>query len=369
MIPVFEPDIGEDEARAVADAVRRGEISGTFGETVPAFERAFAGYCGARHGVAVTSGTSALHLAAAALGLKAGDEVLVSASTNIATALAIHYVGATPVPIDSEPQTWNLDLDQVEAAIGPRTKAIFPVHLLGHPVDMDRLCAIADRHGLAVVEDAAEAHGATVRGRKVGSFGRLGCFSFYANKHLTTGEGGMVMTSDAALHERLLLLRNLGFTQPRFRHEVIGFNFRMTGYQAAMGLVQLAKLDKVIAAKRRLATTYSAALRGIPGLVLPVEQPWAMHVHWMYGVVVRPELGISRDELLARLHARGVDTRTFFCPMNQQPCFAHIPECSDRACPVAEDLWRTGFYLPSSTQLTDDDLGRIAQAVRESCAS
>ena len=365
MIPVFEPDVGEEEALAVADAVRRGEISGTFGDSIPRFEEAFASYCGAKYGVAVTNGTTALQLAAAALRLGPGDEVLVSASTNIATALAIYHVGATPIPIDSEAETWNLDLDQLEAAIGPRTKAIFPVHLFGHPVDMDRLCQIADGHGLVVVEDAAEAYGAEVRGRKVGSFGQLSCFSFYANKHITTGEGGMVLTSDERLAEQLRLYRNLGFTTPRFRHEVAGYNFRMAGYQAAMGLVQMQKLDRAIEAKRRLAALYNSCLQDVPGLQLPTELSWAKHVYWMYAVVVRDEFGVDRDTLALRLRERGIDTRTFFCPMNQQPCFAHIAACFERACPVAERIWQSGLYLPSSTTLTETQVRHIAEVIRD----
>ena len=211
VIPVYEPYVGEEEAEAVAAAVRRGEISGSFGESIPAFEQRFAHYVGVEHGVAVTSGTTALQLAVAAAGVGPGDEVLVSASTNIATALAAFHNGAVPVAVDSEDETWNLDLDLLEGLITARTKAIIPVHLFGHPVDMDRLLEIAERHGLVVIEDCAESHGATVRGRMTGALGHMGCFSFYANKIITTGEGGMVTTDDDALAERLRLLRNLAF--------------------------------------------------------------------------------------------------------------------------------------------------------------
>ncbi len=369
MISVCEPHIGEEEAQAVASAVRRGELSGTFGGSIPSFEAKFAEYCGAKYGVAVTSGTAALHLAAVVLGLGPGDEVLVSASTNIATALAIHRVGAIPIPIDSEPATWNLDLDALESAITPRTKAIFPVHLFGHPVDMTRLMEIARKHGLAVVEDCAEAHGALVRGAKVGSFGEMGCFSFYANKLMTTGEGGMVVTDREDYAEQLRLLRNMAFTQPRFRHELAGFNFRMTGYQAAMGVVQLAKLGSVIEAKRRLARRYTERLAHVRGLQLPAELAWARHVYWMYALVVNPEFGISRDELALRLHERGIETRTFFCPMNIQPCFAGIAECAARACPVAERIWQSGLYLPSSVSLSDPQIDSIVDAVIEARAA
>ncbi|MDB4982840.1 MAG: putative PLP-dependent enzyme involved in cell wall biosis, partial [Myxococcales bacterium] len=229
MIPVFEPDIGDAEIEGVLAALKRGEISGSFGTAIPEFERLFASYVGCKHGVAMSSGTTALHAAVAAAEIGPGDEVLVSAMTNIATALAVAHNGAVPVPVDSESTTWNLDLDLVEKLITPRTRAIIPVHIYGHPVDMDKLMRIADAHDLLVIEDCAESHGATVRGRMTGGFGKMGCFSFYANKIITTGEGGMVTTNDDALAERLRLLRNLAFTKPRFRHEVLGYNFRMTG--------------------------------------------------------------------------------------------------------------------------------------------
>src|ERR1700676_301410 len=242
MIPVFDPDIGEEEIDAVVGALRRKEISGSFGKSIQDFEESFADYCGCEYGVAVTNGTTALHLAVAALDLPKASEILMSASTNVATGLAAFHNDAIPVGVDSEAVTWNLDLDLIEALITPATRAIIPVHLFGHPVDMDRLCEIASKRGLYVIEDCAEAHGASCRGRIVGSFGDMACFSFYANKLITTGEGGMVTTNNAALAERLRLLRNLGFTKPRFRHEVAGYNFRLTAYQAAMGVVQVKKL-------------------------------------------------------------------------------------------------------------------------------
>jgi perosamine synthetase len=363
MIPVFEPDIGEEEVAAVAEAIRRGEISGSFGESIPRFEEAFAAYCGCKYGIAVSSGTAALHLAVAALDLAAGDEILVSASTNIATALAAYHNNLIPVPVDSEPQTWNLDLALIEELITPRTRAIIPVHLFGHPVDMDRLNEIARKHNLTVIEDCAESHGATCRGRMTGSFGDMGCFSFYANKIITTGEGGMVVTNNAKLAERIKLLRNLGFTTPRFRHEVAGYNFRMTGYQAAMGLVQCRKIDKVIGEKIRVADTYARHLGEIGGLQLPTASPIGRHVYWMYGVVVQPNFGLPRDELLTQLRGAGIETRTFFCPMNLQPCLQEQSAFRPIPCPVAERLWASGFYLPSSPKLDDQTIQQIAQEI------
>jgi len=364
MIEVFDPVIGEEEIEAVVAALRRGEISGTFGEAIQQFEQEFAAYCGCKYGVAVSSGTSALHLAVAAAGIEPGDEVLVSASTNIATALAVLHNRAIPVPVDSESLTWNLDLDLIEALITPRTKAIIPVHLYGHPVDMDRLMEIANRHRLIVIEDCAESHGATCRGRMTGSFGVMGCFSFYANKIITTGEGGMITTNDNSIAERLRLLRNLAFTKPRFWHQLAGYNFRMTGYQAAMGLVQTRRLESIVAEKRRVAKTYNDLLSTIDGLQLPAEAEWARNVYWMYAVVVQPEFGASRDRLMDWLRQDGVDTRTFFCPMNQQPCLISSDSFRKVDCPVADRLWETGLYFPSSHNLTAETIEKIVSSVK-----
>jgi perosamine synthetase len=363
VIHVYEPFIGEEEADAVGAAVRDGEISGSFGENIPAFESEFAAFVGASHGVATTSGTTALELALHALDLAPGSEVLVSASTNIATALAVYYNGSVPVPVDSEHATWNLDLDLLEDLITERTRAIVPVHLFGHPVDMDRLTAIAARHSLRVVEDCAQSHGARVRGTMTGTFGELSCFSFYANKVITTGEGGMVLTGDDELAERLRLLRNLAFQTPRFFHEHPGHNFRMTGYQAAMGRAQLRKINLILREKRRVAETYNELIRGIPGIRTPVELEWATNIYWMYAIVVEDEFGLTRDELSAELAHRGIESRTFFCPMNLQPFLRRQAGFRDVPCPVAEELWRRGCYLPSSPKLTRDEIAGVVAEV------
>jgi len=364
-IPVFEPVISPDEIEAVLQAIQRGEISGSFGESIPQFEEEFSAYIGCDYGVAVNSGTSALQLAVLSAGIKPGDKVLVSASTNIATALAVVHAGAIPVPVDSEDITWNLDLDLVEPLVDDNTRAIIPVHLYGHPVDMDRLMDIARRHNLIVIEDCAESHGATCRDKVTGSFGNMGCFSFYANKVITTGEGGMVVTNDKTLAESLRSLRNLAFTEPRFVHYEAGFNFRLTGFQAALGRAQFSKIDRIIAEKRRVAHTYISYLRDIPGLILPREMEWALNVYWMFAVVVSPEFGISRDELMHGLSEKGIQTRTFFCPMNQQPVLKSIPGFSDTPCPVADKLWEQGLYLPSSWDLPEETIEYIAECIQE----
>ncbi len=368
MIPVFEPFIGAEEEQAVVAAIRRGEISGSFGTAIPEFESRFADFVGTRHAVACTSGTTALQLAVAAAGIGAGDEVLVSASTNIATALAAFHNRAVTVPVDSEQITGNLDLDLVEGLVGERTRAIIPVHLFGHPVDMDRLTEIAERHDLVVIEDCAESHGATVRGRMTGSFGAMGCFSFYANKIITTGEGGMVTTDDDGLANRLRSLRNLAFGQPRFLHREAGHNFRMTGYQAAMGLAQLDRIDHIIERKRALAHSYDALLADVPGIRTPPELDWAHNVYWMYAIVVEDDFGITRDELMERLGAREIQSRTFFCPMNQQPFLREQDGFRDVPCPVADDLWQRGMYIPSSIQLDAESLALVAGAISDARA-
>ena len=363
-IPVFEPALGEEEVAAVAAAVERGEISGSFGETIAAFEREFAAYVGARHGVAVNSGSSALQLAVAAAGIGRGDEVLVPACTNIATAGAVCHNGAVVVPVDSEPETWNMNLDLLEELVSDGTRAVLPVHVYGHPVDMDRLLELASRRQLVVIEDCAESHGATVRGRMTGSFGAMSCFSFYANKIITTGEGGMVLTDDPSLAERVAGLRNLCFGEPRFLHRELGFSLRMTGFQAAMGLAQLRKIDRILEQKRRVAQTYNRLLSNVPGLRLPVERDWALNVYWMYGVVVEDEFPLSRDELMTHLASAGVGTRTFFCPMNLQPALQQGARMRSAACPVAESLWERGLYLPSSPALAERQLEHIASLIR-----
>jgi perosamine synthetase len=362
--PVFEPEITAKDRAAVMQALEAGEISGSGGKNLEEFERAFAEFCGCRHGIATTSGTTALHLASQVAGFGPGDEVLVSTCTNIGTVLGLYHLGAKPVPVDCEAKTWNLDLDLLESLINPKTKGILPVHFLGHPVDMDRLMPIARKHRLIVVEDAAEAHGAKIRGKTVGSHGDMACFSFYANKVITTGEGGMVVTNDDVLAERLRLYRNLGFTQPRFRHEVAAYNFRMTAYQAALGRSQLSRIGQVVEAKRRVASLYRQALSGISGLQLPEEEAWAHHVYWMYGIRVLPDLGLTRDELASQLRVAGIDTRTFFCPMDQQPCLAERLSPRHRPCRVAADLWQNGLLLPSSHALDKQDITSITETIQ-----
>jgi perosamine synthetase len=365
MIPVHEPVIRHKEIELATEAIRAGEISGSFGKFITSFEEQFAAYCGCKYGIATSNGTTALHLAMAVIGIQPGDEVLVSACTNIASGNCVVLQKGIVVPIDSEPDTWNMNPRLLEQAITPRTKAILPVHIYGHPVDMDEVHKIAEKFNLWIVEDAAEAHGALYKGRKTGSLGDMACFSFYANKVITTGEGGMITTNNAELAEKSRLLRNLAFTEPRFRHEELGFNYRMTNVEAALGLAQLERIEEIIETKRTIARNYTERLRGIRGLRLPIEKDYARNVYWMYGIVIEPEFGMTRDKLTVVLRQRGIDTRTFFCPLNIQPVYQKLNAVRATRCPEAEKLWRNGLYLPSGCALTDEQIVTICQTIRE----
>ncbi len=346
-IPVCEPYMGGREAEYVRDCLATNWISSA-GRYLTDFERSFARYCGCAHGIGTTSGTTALHLAIASAGFGPGDEIIMPTFTIAATVFAALYTGAIPILVDVEPDTWTMRVEEVAARTGPRTRAILAVHMYGHPCDMDPLRQLAQHNRLMLLEDAAEVHGAEYKGRKCGSLGDAACFSFYANKIITTGEGGMVVTNDEALADRCRSLKNLAFNRGRrFLHDAVGFNYRMTNIQAAIGLAQLDKIDDYVAARRRHADQYIELLRGIEGLRMPVERPWARNVYWMFGVVVEDGFGCSRDELMSALAARGVETRTFFIPMHEQPVFHRLGLFRDERYPVASDIGRRGLYLPS----------------------
>jgi perosamine synthetase len=359
-LPVAEPSLEGNELAYVSDCVRSGWVS-SLGEYIPRFERGFADFCGVRYGVAVGNGTIALHLALAVLGIGPGDEVIVPTLTFIATANAVRYAGATPVFVDSEPGTWNLDPLEVARRVTPRTKAIIPVHLYGHPADMQPILELAAQRDLHVIEDAAEAHGACYKGRRVGSLGILNCFSFYGNKIITTGEGGLLTTDDEQLAERARFLRDHAMSpEKRYWHPEIGYNYRMTNLQAALGVAQLELIEEFIARKRRIARTYSQLLEDVSGLVLPPEETWATSVYWMYSVLVTEAFPLSRDELIPRLRSQGIDSRPFFHPIHTMP-----PYYQEETYPVAERLSQQGLNLPSGVRLTDADLERVALAIRQ----
>lgn len=365
MIPVCVPTLGEAEKEYVDECLETNWIS-AMGEYVNQFEDEFAEYTNSKYGISTTSGTTALHLALEAIGVEEGDEVILPTFTMGATALAVVYCGAKPVLVDSNPRTGNMNPEQIRDAITDRTKAILPVHIYGHPCDMDSILQVADEHDLYVVEDAAEAHGAEYKGRKVGSLGDVGCFSFYANKMITTGEGGMVVTDDDEIAERAEWLKSLAYSaEERFVHTAIGFNYRMTNVQAAIGVGQLEKMDEFVAMRRKNASLYNEALTHVNGIETPPEKSWAKNVYWMYSVVVTDEFGLSRDELMAELDECGVETRPFFVPMHEQPIFLEQGWYEDDEHPVAEELARKGLYLPSSSHLSEEEIQHVTTAIRE----
>jgi len=365
MIPVSEPLLAGAEAKYVEDCIRTGWVSSE-GSYLTAFERAWANYCGAEHGVAVSNGTTALQIAVAALHLEPGSEIILPSFTIVSCSLAIIEADCVPVLVDVDPETWALDLDQVEAKITERTRAIMPVHMFGHPVDMPRVMQIARKYGLKVTEDAAEAHGAEVDGRRVGGIADLATFSFYANKIITTGEGGMVLTSDTAIAARLRSLRNLCFRpERRFYHTEIGHNYRMTNVQAAIGLAQLERIDDHLERKRWMAARYNERLGDLPQVRLPIEKPGYRTVYWMYALVLSDDVPFDAVELASRLQKAGVQTRPLFLGMHEQPVFhargLHIGE----HYPVTERLARRGLYLPSGLTLTLDQIDAVSGALRK----
>lgn len=364
-IPVCEPSLQGKELEYVTKCIQTNWISSA-GQYIDDFQSLFAEKCGAKYGIACANGTVALHLALASLDLKPEDEVIIPSFTMIATANAVTYCGAKLVLVDSEPVTWNMDLNHVKDKITPRTKAIIPVHTYGHPVDMDNLNEIADRHGITVIEDAAEAHGARYKGRMTGSLGAAACFSFYGNKILTTGEGGMVTTSNEELARLAWNLRDHAFSKERhFWHRFVGFNYRMTNLQAAVGLAQTEKLEDYVASRKRNAAYYSELLRKVPGITRPPQADWAENVYWMYGILVDDtKYGRTRTELRQILADSGIETRTFFIPMHCQPVYWQF--FKGQRFPVAEDLCRRGFYLPSASSLEKDEIAYIADVIAQS---
>lgn len=363
IIPVCEPTLGGNEMKYVQQAIETNWISSA-GRFIRDFEARFAEACGVNYGIACANGTVAMHLAMATLGLEPGDEVIIPTFTMIATANAVTYCGAKPVLVDMEPEYWQMDLNQVEDKITPRTKAIVPVHIYGHPTDMDPLMALAEKHGITVIEDAAESHGAEYKGRRTGGLGHAAGFSFYGNKIITTGEGGMVTTNDRELARLAWNLRDHAFSQERhFWHKYVGFNYRMTNLQAAVGLAQVEQLDSFVAARRRNALEYNCRLHGVPGIRTPAEAPWAKNVYWMYGILVdEKEFGMNRDALRRELADHGVETRNFFIPMHTQPIY--WKQFYGERYPVAEDLCKRGFYLPSASSLTLDEIEYVTDVIR-----
>ncbi|KIE42504.1 DegT/DnrJ/EryC1/StrS family aminotransferase [Geobacter anodireducens] len=366
MIPVNEPLLDGNEKKYLDECIDTGWISSE-GPFVREFEARFAARVGRRHGIAVCNGTAALEAAVAALRIGPGDEVIMPAFTIISCAGAVVRAGAVPVLVDSDPATWNMDVCRIEERITPRTRAIMVVHIYGLPVDMDPVLKLAEKHGLKVIEDAAEAHGLTYHDRHCGSFGDLSTFSFYPNKHVTTGEGGMIVTDDDMLAERCRSLRNLCFqNKKRFVHEELGFNFRMTNLQAALGLAQLERLDQFVEVKRRMGQRYTELFAGTKGVQLPMQSTeYADNIYWVYGLVLGDDVAFDADEAMQRLGERKIGTRPFFWPMHEQPVFRRMGLFAGESYPVAERLARRGFYVPSGLALTDAQMDEVAAALVE----
>ncbi len=363
-IPVNEPLLDGNEKKYLQECIETGWISSE-GPFIKEFERRVAERVTRKHGIAVTNGTAAIDAAVDALGIGAGDEVILPAFTIISCVNQIVRSGATPVLVDCDPLTWNMDVTQIEAKITARTKAIMIVHIYGLPVDVDPVLDIAARYGLRTIEDAAEMHGQTYRGKPCGSFGDVSTFSFYPNKHITTGEGGMIVTNDDQLAEECRSLRNLCFQpQKRFVHERLGWNLRMTNLQAAVGLAQIERLDEFVTRKRRMGTRYSEMLAGLPGVELPIRsKDYADNIYWVYGVVLEESLNLDAETVIQRLSRMGVGCRPFFCPMHMQPVLRRMGLFEGETYPVAERLYERGFYLPSGLALTDDQMTSVAASL------
>jgi perosamine synthetase len=360
-IPVAQPTLNGNEKKYVIDCLDTNWIS-SVGKYITAFEESFARFCGVKHAIATNNGTTALHLALVAMDLQQGDEVIVPTVTYIATANAVRYCGATPVLVDVHAETMNIDPIDIERKITPKTRGIIPVHLYGHPAEMETINAIAKRHGLWVVEDAAEAHGAEVSGRKVGTMGTCATFSFFGNKIVTTGEGGMVTTDDDALAAKLRLFRGQGMDLARrYWFPVVGYNYRMTNIQAAIGLAQMETIEKSISDRAQIAAWYDEALGAMKDqIVLPKSVESIKQVHWMYNIFLREGGEQLRDNVMRQLDEMGIETRPVFYPMHVLP-----PYKEDTAYPVA-DLWaQRGINLPTYQALTKADVERIASSLKE----
>ncbi|RYG89886.1 MAG: DegT/DnrJ/EryC1/StrS family aminotransferase [Alphaproteobacteria bacterium] len=365
-IAVNEPLLTGNEEKYLVECIRTGWISSE-GPFIAQFESEFSARMGRQQGVAVMNGSVALDLAVGALGIGPGDEVVMPSHTIISCPSAVYRAGATPVVVDCDPLTYNSTAEAMEAAITPRTKAIMVVHIFGLPVDMDPVLALAKKHDLKIIEDAAEMHGQTYKGRPCGSFGDISTFSFYPNKHITTGEGGMVVTDDPTLADRCRTLRNLAFKpEQRFVHDELGWNFRMTNRQAALGVAQLERLDEFVGRKRAMGQRYTEMLKDVEGIQLPVTSTnYADNIYWVYPIVIDEAMGFDGREMSARLQKIGVGSRPFFWPIHKQPVFLKAGLFATDSHPVAERIGKQGFYIPSGMAITEDQMDRVVDAVKQ----
>lgn len=365
-IPVNEPLLNGNEKKYLCECIDTGWISSE-GPFVKEFEEKMSCTVGRSYGIAVSNGTAALEVAVQALGIGEGDEVIMPTFTIISCAMAVTKRGATPVFVDSDPETWNMRVDQMEGKITDRTKAIMVVHLYGLPVDMDPVLEIAEKYNLKIIEDAAEMHGQTYKGKPCGSFGDISIFSFYPNKHITTGEGGMVVTDDDELAERCRMIRNLCFRKDvRYVHDEISDNYRFTNLQAAVGLAQLERLDEFVQRKRRMGAYYTEALNDIDGIQLPIAKTdYAENIYWVFGIVLDDDMPIDNQAVQKKLAEKGIGSRTFFWCMHEQPVYRNMGLFKDVLFPHAERLARRGFYIPSGLALTEDQMEQVTVALRE----
>ena len=365
-IPVNEPLLDGNEKKYLCECIDTGWISSE-GPFVKQFEEKMSASVDRKYGIAVTNGTAALEVAAQALGIGKGDEVIMPTFTIISCAMAITKLGAIPVLIDSDPYTWNMNVSEIEAKITERTKAILMVHLYGLPVEADQVLALADKYHLKVIEDAAEMHGQTYRGKPCGSFGDISTFSFYPNKHITTGEGGMVVTDDEELAERCRMLRNLCFRKDiRYVHDEISDNYRFTNLQAAVGLAQIERLDEFVEKKRQMGKFYTEELADIKGIHLPVSHTeYADSIYWVYGIVLDKESELSNREVIKLLADEGIGARTFFWCIHEQPVYQKQAMFNGEHYEHAEYLARKGFYIPSGLALTEEQMKVVAAKLRK----
>lgn len=364
-IPVNEPLLDGNEKKYLSECIETGWISSE-GMFVKELEGKFSAITGRKHGIAVCNGTAALEAAVIAAGITAGDEVILPAFTIISCASAVIRAGGIPVLIDSDPETWNMDVKQIEKKITGRTKAIMAVHIYGLPVDMNPVIDLAKKHDLKVIEDSAEAIGQTYYEKQCGSFGDLSTFSFYPNKHITTGEGGMIVTDDDEIADRCRSLRNLCFIpEKRFVHNELGFNFRMTNMQAALGVAQLERLDEFIKKKRRIGQLYYEGLKESEFISLPLRKTeYSDNIYWVYGIVLKDNVSLNAEAAMKNLAGKKIDTRPFFYPMHRQPVFKKMNLFNNESYPVSEKLAERGFYLPSGLALTEQQISRIIEAVK-----
>lgn len=365
MIPVNEPLLDGNEKKYLAQCIETGWISSE-GPFVKELETKFSQRVNRKYGISVCNGTAAIQTAVEALRIGKGDEVILPSFTIISCAAAIVRAGAVPVVIDSDITTWNMDVSQIRRKITKRTKAIMMVHIYGLPVDVDPVIEISKEFGLKIIEDAAEMIGQNYKGRPCGSFGDISTFSFYPNKHITTGEGGMIVTNDEELYERCCSIRNLCFEEgKRFVHTELGHNFRMTNLQAAVGLAQLERLDEFVERKRSTGKLYDKLFDGEYSFSTPLQgTDYAENIYWVYGLVLKKEAGMNASEAMSLLLQKGIGTRPFFYPMHLQPVFRNAGLFSNESYPVAEYLSQFGFYIPSGLALTEEQIRISAEGVK-----